>query len=590
MIMTLKLWNYLENSERYLLNLLPNITPSPENDLRKIQTSRAFGRRLERLYLVGKSKFHPVLLRRLERSDYCGIYIYSKKSKEQIVKRLHVLGWSKNMKIHFIKEFPRNNYFDQICMFDVVVFNNGAIPTEVDVYCLHEEERSQGRKSGVIQQDHSIFLLDRMQNTFIGGINPFRKNEIHKEIIGIGGQLKGFPDWYKAFEKEATLTLFDANDQPILSTISKFYTSIGCYIPNCTNYFSQDTKYWHAHHDPTHPRLSLQNFRQATTHTLLDFGCGYNILVKFASGNERRFLIPIELYDLIFAEVDSSMERLTLSTLPESSVFLFQSPNGKHHELLDSEIVSTSILSRANLRTLEYRRNLINVFQQAILERLKPNLVLISPKGTLKTTFLQYLKGIRANIGFIDSDEFGKALSHEYFKLHKPKFAVEEEQNFTINWFRAQFPDFEIPITEFDAIDFERLKNLRVSIEEFSSFWKNAFDKGYGDVPSFYNFINQQMMNNSQHAMTITMTHNIFEARLCQSKMILTIDSGLSLSDGIIRRAIQHNKTVSQFLADELYQRYCLSSSDLHTNVIGWGDLMVALLELGVAAIVKEQV
>nr|QYW05782.1 MAG: VP5 [Reoviridae sp.] len=587
--MALRLWNYLENPEKYLQTLLPGIKYISDLDVRSLNICRAFGRRLERLYLVGKSKFHPNLLTILRRSNHCGIYLYSRKNKEQLIKRLIHIGWPRQAKFRFLNEFPRHNYFDQICAFDVVIFTGGIIPTEIDIYYLFNDEMIYGRKKGIIQKEHHVYLLTKALSTYIVGFNPFNKIDLNQEIIGIGGQLRGLPDWYRTLEMERDQTLFDASDQPILLTISKYYVRIGCYIPGCTSYQESDARYWHAHTDINYPKLSLENFAKSKTHSLVDFGCGYNVLCVLENGKERRISVPIELYDYVFGAIDYAVGT-ELDSLPEEFIFLYSSPNGKRYKLVDSKLKRTSILARVNLRSLEFRRNFVNVFHTAIANREQPHLVLISPKGTFKSTFIKIMQERNACIGFLDSDEFGTEISKAYFKDHVPNFIINPDDNFIINWFRSKLSDFEVPIESFSPNDFQQIKQLQVYIDEFSSFWKEVFDKGYGEVPCFYDYVNQRLQKNSNFVMHMTMTHNLFEARLCQSKMILAIDCGIDLEDVIIRRAIFKNKTVSQFLADELYQKYCVSSIDLQINSIGWGDLFVASLDLGVDTITKEQV
>nr|QYW05778.1 MAG: VP5 [Reoviridae sp.] len=587
--MTLRLWNYLEHPEKYLQTLLPGIDYTSDLDVKSLSICRAFGRRLERLYTVGKSKFHPNLLNKLRRSNHCGIYLYSRKNKEQVTKRLVHIGWPRHAKFRFMNEFPRHNYFDQICIFDVVIFTGGLIPTEIDVYCLFNEEMVYGRKKGIMQKDHHVYLLTKAISTYISGFNPFNKIDLNQEIIGIGGQLRGLPDWYRTLEMERDQTLFDANDQPILLTISKYYVRIGCYIPGCTNIQNFEVKYWHAHNDPNYPKLSLENFARSKTHTLVNFGCGYNVLCLLENGTERRITVPVELYDYVFGSIDNATG-IETNSLPEELMFMYSSPNGKRYRLSDSNLKRTSILARVNLRSLESRRNLVNVFHTAIANRERPHLVLISPKGTFKSTFIKIMQKRNASIGFLDSDEFGVEISKAYFQENIPSFVINPDDNFIINWFRSKLPEFEVSIESFSPSQFRDITRLEVYIDEFSSFWKEVFDKGYGDVPCFYDYVNRRLSENSKVAMHITMTHNLFEARLCQSKMILGIECGIDLQDVIIRRAIFKNKTVSQFLADELYQKYCLSSLDLQLNSIGWGDLFVASLDLGVDTITREQV
>nr|QYW05786.1 MAG: VP5 [Reoviridae sp.] len=587
--MALRLWHYLENPAKYLESLLLGIEYVVDVDIKKLSICRAFGRRLERLYLVGKSKFHPNLLKKLRQSNYCGIYLYSRKNKDQINKRLAQFGWAKGVKIRFVNEFPKYNYFDQICACDVVVFTGGTIPTEIDIYYLFNEELIFGRKKGIIQKDHNVYLLTKAIQTYIAGFNPFNKLELNRKIIGIGGQLRGLPEWYRTLEMERDYSLFDANDQPILLMISNYYVQIGCYIPGCTNVQTSEVKYWHAHSDPVYPQLSLQNFEKADTYTLVNFGCGYNVLCTLENGKERRITVPVELYDVVFGSIDVATGNQE-NFLPEESMFMYSSPNGKRYRLLDSKLKQTSILARVNLRSLEFRRNLITTFHTAISNRERPHLVLISPKGTFKSTFIKIMRENNANIGFVDSDEFGIEISKAYFRSNVPTFVINPDDNFIVNWFRSKLSDFEIPIDSFDPADFKHIDKLQVYIDEFSCFWKEIFDKGYADVPCFYDYVNRKLNENANAAMSITMTHNLFEARLCQSKMILAIESGIDLHDVLIRRALFNNKTIAQFLAEELYQKYCLSSPDLQMNTIGWGDLFVASLELGVNAITKAQV
>lgn len=49
----------------------------------------------------------------------------------------------------------------------------------------------------------------------------------------------------------------------------------------------------------------------------------------------------------------------------------------------------------------------------------------------------------------------------------------------------------------------------------------------FGSVPSFYYYVNTKCIENPNNRMTITMTHNLFEARLYHSKTILSINTGV---------------------------------------------------------------
>lgn len=133
---TLHFWKFLSNSDKLLPALLDNMTSSIENqyDTRRAQSMRAFGIHLERMFLVGRNKFHPALLKELKIRDLCAIYICSQKSESQIRLLLTALGWGRHAKIHIFEMFPTKKYFELMCSYDAIIFRKGSAPNDIDIH------------------------------------------------------------------------------------------------------------------------------------------------------------------------------------------------------------------------------------------------------------------------------------------------------------------------------------------------------------------------------------------------------------------------------------------------------------------------
>lgn len=550
-------------------------------DAKVVKLCQSFGFRLERLFEVGKRKFHPTLLSALKTRDLCGIFVWTEKSKSEVTRILHYLGWEKSAKIQFMEYFPKKNYFDAMTLFDVTVCRKGNFPTMVDIYFLDSKELSLAKRKGFVTDEVRTFVLGGRIQTFIRHINPFNHYE-GQAVVGIGGKLHGFPSWYVSLETTANVTLFDQSDQPILSSISQFFASIGCYIPGCTSIIDEGVRYWHRHIDPDHRLATARNIDQADTHISISFGSGFRVEITLANGRQRRILIPIDVYQFMFEPILTSRSDNDV-TIPEHFIYLSQTLGSKVYPVLDANITSANILHREPLLTLESRDNVFKVFNESLMLNERPALVLISEKGSFKSTFIKFCEENNAKMVFIDSDDFGCKITTEFLKLHQEEIIYSDpNENFIINWFRYKLLEFEIPISELSGEVLGRMSKFRILIDEFSTFWKDVYDKGLGDVPSFNDYVSARVNATSNALMVVILTHNVFEARLCHSKSILTIRSGVDTDEILNRRAYHKTKTVAQYIADLLYQQFCLSNQYLHQNVVGWGDIISLSRALGV--------
>lgn len=574
----------MEFSDKLLSNVLGGMVMDVSYvEPRTKQMMVAFGRRLERLFMVGKDKFAPDLIKSLKMRNLCGIFIFSIKSKSDILRLLSNLGWGRSVRVHIMENFPRKNYFDLMTLYDVVIFRKGPIPIEVDVYFLDDNERGKMKKSGAISVQHHTFLLTKFIQTFLRNVNPFSE-EKNLIIVGIGGRLKGVPSWYLSLESLAKTTLLDQTDQPILTNVSLYFAKIGCYIPECVGFESRDCKYWHQHFDPDYPTQSLHNVNESERCAMISFGAGYYVQAILTNGKERRFVVPIEIFHDFF---DRDMLG-KLVNIPESYIFLSRTVFGNDYKIGDSMIDKIEILSRRTISTLEFRNDVCLTMMTSIMKRERPNLVLISPKGSMKTTFKNFCVDRGAKIIFIDSDDFGIAITKAYFEKEGKDSSLvyyDVNENFIVNWFRAKFCDFEIPFSQLDERKFLEISNTQILIDEFADFWKKVYDKGYDSVPSFNNYVNEQMNMNSGANMIITLCHNIFEARLCHSKAMFSVDSGIYTPEILERRCIEKEKTVAAYLAEIMFQRFCLGSKFLYPNIVGWGDVILLLKDLGVLSL-----
>lgn len=215
--------------------------------------------------------------------------------------------------------------------------------------------------------------------------------------------------------------------------------------------------------------------------------------------------------------------------LPESYLYLSQTVSHGSYPLVNSVISGVKILGRESVQTLEHRFNAASVLYQSMIRHELPNLVIIAPKGSMKTTFKQYIETKTNSILIIDSDDFGRAISQEYF-LTKTEgvITIDTSENFIINWFRLRLSEFDIPLSGLTERVFDNMSNFSLLMDEFHTFWKEMYDKGYGGVPGFLNYVNERVKSEGgDKNMVIILTHNIFEARLCASKSILCVKSGL---------------------------------------------------------------
>nr|AWA82241.1 hypothetical protein [Eccles virus] len=576
----LSLWNYLPSGSSRVSCMLNNMIQDINlPSVQEQQLALAFGFRLKRLFTVGKQKFHPLLLTKLQTAKKCGLFLFSTKAKNNILSVLHAHGWSRSVKVHFIKQFPSANYFDVMLDFDIIVFREGRIPVEIDVYFLDLAEKETARQRGLLFSNHNPFMLDTKIRTNIASVNLFSKLDVGRPIIGIGGKLKGFEDWYIALERFSTETLFDAMDQVQLKSVATYFAGIGCLIPSCVLEAPPGVRYWHNHYSILDPGLSAQNLAKGKEMTMIEFGGAYRVAFVFEDEKIYKCSVQAIVYNFFFLEDG----KLRIPGVDDVLFFLSRSAySSVTHPLRSVGVKECRIECKVPMLSNESYQM---VFEQLFLGMLKnraPNLVLISPKGSLKTTFAEFVRENSSGVLIIDSDEFLELVGIEYHKLY-PFANFNAKDGIILNWFRQRLDrGFEIPITHMTPDSFSLMMSSSVLLAEFNTFWASVFDKGIGEIPSYQNFINQKTQQSPGVSLAIILVHNIFEARLSQSKFILTVDCGVDTDDILTMRAIRREQTVSQYISQLLYQRFCQVNEQLHSNVVGWGDVLALLMNLGI--------
>nr|QBA09481.1 hypothetical protein [Reoviridae sp. BF02/7/10] len=574
---TLHFWKYLEFYEKYLRKVLPNVIPDEKgNERERDKLMIKFGFRLARLFEIGRQKFHPVLLNRLVASNHCGIFVCTQKTKKDYVSYLLKLGWSNAAKIHCIEVFPRKNFFDLITQFDVIIFRKGPFPTEIDVYFIDQKEKLKMYRGGNLTKETQTYMLTRYVQTYIRDINPFSDSEMVIKV-GIGGKRVGLPDWYVALEAYAHHFIFDVSDQIILPNFQRFFADIGCHIGNCIKAQTNKARYWHKHHDPDFPLASYQNELEGKTKELLEFGYGYLVYIELFNGKVRKIISPIELFDALIG-LDGC------GTFSEFLVYFLQTSSTRSYPFMNSHIKRFEILGKEHLTSIECKNNAISLLREGILNNERPILVLTANKGSLKSSFIKFCHEFGSTINFIDSDDFGEAITREYIRQDiRDVINLDPKESFIINWFRYRLQEFEVSLSELTDDLFAQLPDFNLALEEFSAYWKEIHDKGFGEIPSFNNYINIRSQENQEYPLTIVMTHNLFEARLCQSKYILNVSSGIDSYDTLSSRMFSTKRceNVATFLGSYLYYQYSLSTRLLNANTVGWGDILDILRCLG---------
>nr|APG79180.1 hypothetical protein 4 [Hubei diptera virus 21] len=574
------LWNYLPNGNAAVTKILDGMIQDINlPNIHNLQLAQAFGRRLGRLFLVGKNKFHPMLLTKLQVAKKCGIFLYSSKPKNLVDKLIYQKGWGKSSKIHYIKSFPSNNYFDIMLEHDVIVFREGRIPAEIDVYFLDEKEKLIAKERKLLFPEHHVFLVDISIKTNINEVNIFSKLIHDREIIGIGGKLKGFPNWYVAIERYSTQTLLDSMDQVQIQKVALFFAKIGCFIPGCLPLLSEKSSYWHDHVSLQDPSFSAQNELQRKDHKMISFGGGYRVSFTFDDESIKRCVVPINVFKLFL--FDNSV--FANNVYSDAHFFLFRSTYSSSKSTIENvslkEVNIECQVPRVSMETigLSFRETF-----NAILLGQVPTIVIVTQKGTLKSTFASFIQKYCSDVVVIDSDDYLVAIGKEYQKLIPFEY-YNEEDGIILNWFRNELDlDLEIDISKLKSSHFDLISNSRILLSKFQTFWSNIFNSGFERIENYHNFIDSKSNVVTNKNLVIVLTHNLFEARLCQSKTILVIDSGVDSNEVLMLRAIRRPQTVRQYIAHMLYQKFSESNEQLHFNVIGWGDLLALMIDLGI--------
>lgn len=86
--------------------------------------------------------------------------VYSKKSKTILEQIFQKLGWGRNSRINYVEHFPKQNYFDFMCLNDITVFRNGSIPVEIELYFIDAKEMQDFRKKGLIKNRTYCHVID----------------------------------------------------------------------------------------------------------------------------------------------------------------------------------------------------------------------------------------------------------------------------------------------------------------------------------------------------------------------------------------------------------------------------------------------
>lgn len=218
------------------------------------------------------------VLEKFKTRDIFGIVVFSVERHNVVLNSLRLIGYEQAV----IRQWHGPITVDMFSLLqnsDVVVILNDIRVDDYEVFVLDKSDEVELRKKIVYISRIAFKFLKSHISTNIRGVIPLSASFNQIVVVGIGGNLKGFPNWYGALETLASETLFSIECNLNKVQVVNYFSMIGCAIPGCFGY-TPAAKYWHTHGDDDFPSESTLNSKYSSKRIGVEYGEYFSCVFK----------------------------------------------------------------------------------------------------------------------------------------------------------------------------------------------------------------------------------------------------------------------------------------------------------------------